>query len=221
MNQLNSTQTLDAPTAILQRRSIKSFQGQAIEPDLLKKLIELSVAAPSSWNLQSWRIVIVTSPEQKVALAEAAFGQKQILEAPVTFVFAGDSLAWPTHLPMILEEGWRRGVWNQEIINRLQNIIPNFQFSLGEKSREYAIKDAMIAATHLVIAAESLGLSTCMMNGWDEAKVKQVIGAENEPGLAIAVLVTVGYAAESRQNPGRLPFSQNIAIDTLTNPYQE
>lgn len=50
---------LDVPTAILQRRAIKSFKTDAIAPELLKQLVELTVAAPSSWNLQDWRIVLV------------------------------------------------------------------------------------------------------------------------------------------------------------------
>ncbi len=78
----------------------------------------------------------------------------------------------------------------------------------------------MIAATHLVLAAESLGLSTCFMNGWVEDKVKQVIGAADDPNLAIAVLIPVGYAAESRKNPGRLPLAYNVFGDRLGNPYQ-
>lgn len=91
---------------------------------------------------------------------------------------------------------------------------------MQEKNREYAIKDAMIAATHLVLAAESLGLSTCFMNGWIEEKVKEVIGAANNPDLAISVLVPVGYAAEPRRDPGRLPFTYNVSVDRLGNPYE-
>ena len=77
----------------------------------------------------------------------------------------------------------------------------------------------MIAATHMVLAAESLGLSTCFMNGWMEDKVKEVIGASSDPDLAIAVLVPVGYAAEPRKNPGRLPTSSNVFVDRVGNPY--
>jgi nitroreductase len=91
---------------------------------------------------------------------------------------------------------------------------------LGEKTREYAIKDAMIAATHLVLAAESLGLSSCFLNGWIEDKVKAVIGAADHPHLAIAVVVPIGYAAEPRLNPGRLPLDYNVFVDRLGNPYQ-
>jgi len=85
------------------------------------------------------------------------------------------------------------------------------------KSREYAIKDAMIAATHTALAAESLGLSTCYMNGWVEDQVKAVIGAGDD--LAIALLLPVGYAAEPRQNPGRLPLSATVFVDRVGNSY--
>ncbi len=79
----------------------------------------------------------------------------------------------------------------------------------------------MIAATHLVLAAESLGLSSCFMNGWVEHEVKKVIGAANDPNLAIAVLVSVGYASEARLNPGRLPLSYNVFLDRIDNPYPD
>jgi nitroreductase len=66
---------LDVPTAILQRRAIKTFKPDPITPDLLKQLVELTVAAPSSYNLQDWRIIVVQDDAQKAALSEAAWGQ--------------------------------------------------------------------------------------------------------------------------------------------------
>ncbi len=73
---------LDVPSAIQKRRSIKTFKSDPIPPQLLRQLVELTVAAPSSFNLQDWRIVIVQQETQKAALAKAAWGQKQILQAP-------------------------------------------------------------------------------------------------------------------------------------------
>jgi len=214
------TQALDVPSAIVQRRSIKTFKPDSISPDLLKQLVELTVAAPSSFNVQSWRIVLVQEETQKQALCAASWNQKQIIQAPVTFVFAADAAAGEKDLTPILEQGLATGAWNEGTVNYFRNAIPQFQAGLGDKRREYAIKDAMIAATNLVLAAESLGLSTCFMNGWIEEQVKAIIGAENSPDIAIAVLVPVGYAAEPRLNPGRLPLSVNVSVDKLDNPYQ-
>jgi nitroreductase len=210
---------LDVPTAILQRRSIKTFKPDPISPDLIQRLVELTVAAPSSYNVQPWRIVLVQDAAQKQALAKAARGQAMVLQAPVTFVFAADTSAGEQDLSLVYAKGLETGAWSEKTVYYFKQAIPQHQQSLGDKRREYVVKDAMIAATHLVLAAESLGLATCFMNGWEEEEVKAVIGASDQPDLAIAVLVPVGYAAEPRLNPGRLPLSANVFVDRLGHPY--
>jgi nitroreductase len=219
MNPITQTKPLDVPNAILQRRSIKSFKPEPISSELLKQLVELTVAAPSSYNVQSWRIILVQDASQKAALCAASWNQKQIIEAPCTFVFAADAMAGEKDLTPMLEQGLATGAFSEATVNYFKTAVPQFQATLGDKRREYAIKDAMIAATHMVLAAESLGLSTCFMNGWMEDKVKEVIGASEDSDLAIAVLVPVGYAAEPRLNPGRLPTSYNVFVDRVGNPY--
>ncbi|MHC5936682.1 nitroreductase family protein [Nostoc sp.] len=219
MSSITQIQPLDVPSAIAKRRAIKTFKTDPIAPELLKQLVELTVAAPSSYNLQDWKIILVQDEAQKAALSAASFNQLQILQAPVTFVFAADPNAGEQNFTPILEQGLQTGAWNEGTVNYFKSAVPQFQAGLGDKRREYAIKDAIIAATHLVLAAESLGLSTCFMNGWIEDQVKEVIGAGDNSDLAIAVLVPVGYAAESRLNPGRLPFSSNVSVDRIGNPY--
>lgn len=214
----NLHQPLDVPSAILQRRSIKQFKPDPIAPDLLHRLVELTVAAPSSYNLQDWRIVLVQDEAQKQALCEAAFNQQQVVQAPVTFVFAADPRVGEGDLTPIFETAQKTGAWPDSAVNYMRDAIPGFQKQLGDKRREYAVKDAMIAATHLALSAESFGLSSGYMNGWAEDKVKAVIGAE-DPQIAIAILVPVGYAAESRLSPGRLPLSANVFVDRIGNPY--
>jgi nitroreductase len=197
---------------------MKSFKSDPISPELLKRLVELTVSAPSSWNLQDWRITIVQDAAQKALLSEAAWGQKQIVQAPVTFVFAADT-SLEKDLTPIHQQALQNGALTEDVVTYLKDAIPKFQAGLGERRREYAIKDATIAATHLVLAAESFGLSTCFMNGWSEEKVKAAIGAADNPDLAIAVLIPVGYGAEQRINPGRLPLSSNVFVDKIGNPY--
>lgn len=211
---------LDVPAAIRQRRSIKIFKSDPLPEGVLKQLIELTVAAPSSWNLQDWRIVVVQSDEQRTALQAAAFNQTMVTQAPVTFVFAADAMAGNADMTPIFEQALASGAWNEGTVGYFKNAVPGFQTQLGDRRREYAIKDAMIAATHLVLAAESLGLSTCFMNGWVEDMVKAVIGASDDSDLAIACLVPVGYAADPRKDPGRLPLSTNVFVDRIGNSYE-
>ncbi len=207
---------LSVPDAIRQRRSIKTFTSEPIAAELMQELIELTLAAPSSYNLQQWRIVIVQDAAQKEALCAACYHQKQIVQAAATFVFATAPRAWEDDLETVITVAVGQGAWPEATGDLFREMVPQFQNGLGEKEREYAIKDAMIAATHLTLAAESLGLSTCMMNGWVESKVKEVIGAGDD--LAIALVIPVGYAAEPRVNPGRLPVGHMVFGDRVGQP---
>ncbi|MEM9290818.1 MAG: nitroreductase family protein [Acidobacteriota bacterium] len=214
-----SNSPLDVPRAIRQRRSVKSFRDEPISSELLRELLELTVAAPSSWNLQDWRIVVIQDEERRERLMSACYGQKLIGQAPLNFVFAAHPKAWRRDLEPILQQGQEQGAWPAPVVDYFRKAIPEFQDELGHRDREYAVKDAMIAATHLVLAAESLGLASCFMNGWDEDQVKGAIGAEEDPDLAIAVVIPVGWPAAHRPDPGRLALDANVYQDDVSRPY--
>jgi nitroreductase len=208
---------LSAPAAILKRRSVKAFKPDPIAPDLLQRLVDLTMEAPSSFNLQPTRLVVLQSPEQKAALAAVAWNQKQITQAPAVFVFAASLRGWESTLDQILSTAVAKGTWPEKVAESIRASAPGFQNNLASQGleREYAIKDALIAATTAAIAAESLGLGTCFMNGWDEAGVKKVIGAENDPDIAIALVLPVGYPDVIPGHPGRLPQSLTVFREKL------
>jgi len=198
---------LTVPEAIASRRSVKHFRSDPIDEADLDRLIDLTLAAPSSWNLQPWRIVLVRDPKSRQALHEVCFRQPQVLEAPVTFVFAVDPTAWERDLPVMVEQARASGAWPDAYCEVALQMAPAGQRGLeaAGRLREYAIKDAMIAATHTALAAQSLGLGSTFMNGWTEDGVKRVIGAEDRPEIAIAVLLPIGHPQELPRNPGRFP----------------
>ena len=207
---------LTVPEAILARRTTKKFKPNPIPEVILKELISLTVAAPSSFNLQPWRIVVVEGPAQKAALAKAAWNQAQITTAPVTFVFAVSIRCWEKTLEPTIQMATELGAWNEKTAAYFRGSIPGFQDSLCEKQREYAIKDAMIAATHLALAAESLGLNSAFMNGWQEDAVKEIIGAKDNPDIAIALLMPIGYGEACYGHAGRLPQEITVFRDRLS-----
>lgn len=213
-----SKSDLSAAEAIRARRSIKTFKSDPVPEPVLQELLSLMQDAPSSWNFQPTRVVMIRSQEQKEALAAAAWGQKQILEAPVTFVFAVSIRGWEKNMDEILKTGVASGAWPQKFADWIRENAPGFQKGLGDREREYAIKDAMIMATTLAIAAESKGLSNCYINGWDEAKVKQIIGAEGDKNIGIALVLPIGTPAVRPKHPGRLPASKTIFTNRLPSP---
>ncbi|HEY8966237.1 MAG TPA: nitroreductase family protein [Candidatus Methylacidiphilales bacterium] len=207
---------LSVPDAITRRRSVKSFKPDPIPAEVLEQILALTLAAPSSWNIQPWRIVVVDDPAQKEALAAVSWGQKQLTQAPVVLVFAADLNAWQKTYGDTLAEAGRLGAWPEKVAAYFTKAVPEFQNALAEKAREYATKDALIAATHAALAAESFGLGSCYMNGWVEEGVKKVIGVEGDPDIIVSLVLPIGYPAEVPKFSGRLPASKTVFKNRLS-----
>jgi len=74
------------------RHSIRKYQpDMPIEPEKLHAILEMACAAPSAGDLQSYRIIVVTKLEQRLALSHVAQDQKFISEAPVCLIFCTDA----------------------------------------------------------------------------------------------------------------------------------
>lgn len=72
------------------RRSCRHFQDRALPEGMLERLLDCARWAPSGYNLQPVHFVTVADPGRKRMFLEACMGQKQILEAPVLVIFAGN-----------------------------------------------------------------------------------------------------------------------------------
>lgn len=72
--------------AIETRSSVRAWKDEPIPPETLKRVMEAARLAPSARNLQEWRFVVVTDPDLRARLGEAANGQKFVGEAPAVIV---------------------------------------------------------------------------------------------------------------------------------------
>jgi len=75
---------------IRRRRSVRAFERRAVEPGKVREILEAADIAPSAGNLQAYRMVCVTEPSVRKALAEASLGQSFVAQAPVVIVFLAD-----------------------------------------------------------------------------------------------------------------------------------
>lgn len=82
-----------------------------------------------------------------------------------------------------------------------------------ERDRHVIYIDASLAAMQLMLALETLGLSTCAINwpdvDWSEQKMRQLLGLEDYQRPVM--LLSVGYALDQ----GGIPYSQKKSTDIL------
>jgi len=76
---------------IKERRSIRKFQKKEIPGEIIDKLIEALIWAPSAGNLQSRKFYFVFNQEIKEKLGEAALDQSFIAQAPLVIIGCTDS----------------------------------------------------------------------------------------------------------------------------------
>lgn len=77
--------------AIKTRKSVRSWLDTPVQPEVLRQLMEQVRLAPSARNDQEWRFVLVTDPETRRGLSDAARGQKFVAEAPVVVVACAET----------------------------------------------------------------------------------------------------------------------------------
>jgi len=75
---------------IKERRSIRGFQKKEIPGEIIDKMIESLIWAPSAGNLQSRKFYFVFEEKIKEKLVEAAFGQNFIAQAPLVIIGCTD-----------------------------------------------------------------------------------------------------------------------------------
>lgn len=84
---------MDARTAILTRRSIRRYTGQPVTDEQVEGVLHAAMAAPSAFNQQSWRFVVVRDPDVRASLSRASKHAGMIADAPVAIVVCGDTTA--------------------------------------------------------------------------------------------------------------------------------
>lgn len=70
---------------IKERCSVRDFQNKPLSEKIINKLLTAAQNAPSAGNLQPWKFFVITHPDLKKDLAQAAF-QGFINKAPLVIV---------------------------------------------------------------------------------------------------------------------------------------
>jgi nitroreductase len=77
--------------AVKERRSIRNFQKRDIPNEVIDKLAEALIWAPSAGNLQARKFYFIKNDSIKKKIAHAALNQNFIAEAPLVIVGCADS----------------------------------------------------------------------------------------------------------------------------------
>jgi nitroreductase len=201
---------------ILQRRTVRQFdRDRTIPATLLRHLLELAAHAPSGHNLQPWRFVVVTSPRNRRRLRAAAYGHPTLIEAPVALIALGAQHPERSHLDEILaQKAMRQGDTPDETAALRGKILADRH--RGHDPATWSLRGTMLAVGTLILAAEGLGLGTCLVESFAEDRLRQDFGIPDDH--TVACLLAIGYPRERPESPGRLPLSEILFDEHFGQP---
>jgi len=163
--------------------------------DILKEAVRLSV---SSVGLQPYKIFIVETQAVKQQLAEAAGGNNKNIFADAShlFIFANELNVGGAHVDAFLNNiSNQRGV-AIEAVSGFGDYINGFLATLTDEQKNvWTAKQAYIALSTLINSAALLKIDATPMEGYDAAKVNEILGLEAK-GLNAAVIAAIGYRHE-------------------------
>lgn len=161
--------------AIRERRATPSFDGTPIASQDLCKIIEAGLSAPSGYNMQPWRFIVVQGEEQKKRLRGASYNQGKVEEASAVIVACGDADGWRKDLELMLSQGLAGGMpegYAAQARNSVPKYLSNFS---SDEMHGWLNKMVMIATTQMMLMAEVMGYDTAPMEGFEQEKVHEVL----------------------------------------------
>jgi nitroreductase len=203
--------------AIAGRRATPSFDGAPIPAEDLRKILDAGLSAPSGYNMQPWRFIVVQQPEQRRRLRGAAYNQGKVEEASVVIVACGDSDGWRKDLDLMIHRGLEGGMpegYAAQARNSVNSFLSNFTI---DQMHGWLNKQVMLAFTHMMLMAEVMGYDTAPMEGFEQEKVHEVLRLPLS--YWVVALLAVGHLkGPDKFNGGRFEMGHTVFGEEFGKP---
>ena len=211
----------DILNAISLRRAVKLFEPVDISSEIREQILQAACQAPSSFNIQPYRMYWVGSESKRAEVARLCMGQQPAVTASALIVAVAD-IGSASATTQGQAEWMRRNDFPEEkvrdyertakigrilfmpgplhmfaafkwVVFRLMNVFK--VMGMPPLSRDaifkWATKGTSLACQNLMIAAEALGLNTCPMEGFDGRRLSKYLGLSRR-SHQIVMVIAVG-----------------------------
>lgn len=194
------------------RRSVSNFDpDKHVDDELLEQIIEQAALAPSSFNLQPWRILAVKSQEKRQEVYDTgACEQEKVLKAPVLLVVLGDRKGYKRYNPM-WDVKKDLGKLDEDSVQNIIESVSNGVYGTDDKELGFAVRNSSLMAMSIMYTAKYYGVDTHPMIGFSPEKIKELFDLSDS--MEVTVLISLGYFDESAElsaRETRLPYDEIV-----------
>ena len=169
---------------------------KAVSQEKVDFILESIRLSASSSGLQPYEVLVVTNPDIRQQIVPHAWNQQQIVEGSHLLVFA----AWDNYTAERINKMFdlvneQRGFTNEGWENYRNMLLNTYPQRDAQANFEHAARQAYIGLGSALIAAAELKVDSTPMEGFDPAKVDEILGLR-ERGLRSVLLLPLGYRAD-------------------------
>ena len=175
---------MSVATAIETRRAIKGFDPEhRMRQDEIDRLMSLAMLAPTAFNIQNWRFVLVQDPELRKQVRAVSWNQAQVTDASLLVVLTADLKSWEKNP----ERYWANV--DEQVRNYLVTAIDQYYRGKEQVQRDEGMRSCGMAAMTLMLAAKEMGYESCPMDGFDFDAVAKLLNLppDHTPAMFVAI----------------------------------
>ena len=177
------------------RYATKAFDpAKKIDAATWEALAKSLVLTPSSYGLQPWKFLVVTSADLKKQLRTVSWNQAQVEDCSHHVVFLARTAITEADLNRYVEAAiTARGVTAESMAMYKGFMTKDLVDGPRSKTiQAWATNQVYIALGQLMASAALLGVDACPMEGIDPAAYDRILGLEGS-GYATRVALPLGY----------------------------
>lgn len=197
--------------AIFNRRAIKHFDAShKMTADEEKQLFETTLQAPTSFNIQHWRFIVLRATELRETIRkEHGNDQSQMTDASLLVLFTADTKAWEKSP----ERYWANAP--KEVADLLVGWMGPFHEGREWLQRDEAQRSIGMAMQTMMLAAQGMGYQSCPMIGFDIDEVAKLIQLPDNHVMGPMVAIGKG-TKEAWPKPGQLGLDEVVFENGFT-----
>lgn len=191
------------------RRAIKHYDpAHRMTEDEVKTLLTAALQAPTAFNIQHWRFVLVSDPEVRKQIRAVAWDQAQVTDASLLIVLCADKDAWKKDAARYWKEA------PQPVQDFLVPAIGQYYAGREQVQRDECMRSCGMAGMTIMLAAKAMGYDSCPMDGFDFDAVAKIIKLPEDH--VISFMIAVGKGTQPAwPKPGQLPHEEVIVQNTF------
>ena len=173
----------------------KMDPARAVPQAKVDAILDAISLAPTSSGVQPFEVIVVTNPDVKAKLRAAGYDQSQITDGSHVLVFA----VWDTYTAARIDAvvdriAEVRGGRYDSVTQYYDGMKAMMLARTPEANFEHAARQAYIALGFALTAAAFEDIDSTPMEGFDPAKVDEILGLKAR-GLRSVTLMPLGYRA--------------------------